>query len=380
MTASLFARLRSLNFKRPLGALTNSAPSHNGQRNHSWAGLIGTAALTISSSGCVAYKCGSACKADGPTEVAQIKQGKEAHWKNFLDGADGEYHGKFCRWDPFECKILADLHLLRGYYVIDEGRGRFFQQKNKIFFEDGSIREMGPWTITEAACSTSKGIRHPRVEADGNTFITSITENRVTAWVAHNISKSNAVEKPGTLSTQMKGKGYELQGHMVEFIFSAEGAKFSVGYVYNDDGKLQHVTWNREDKRKWPSDYWSYGTEMQTLAPEQVRSAVISLGGEVDRVGKGHQVMIEPEFTQIPIERVDWHGHLKSLLQKNVEVRKLPDGLIVLCPSEIPFGEDWSASFIWTTLDEKVVHSVEIRYLASGDFDCLRHVKFDKSQ
>ena len=41
--------------------------------------------------------------------------------------------------------------------------------------------------------------------------------------------------------------------------------------VYDDEkGALQHVTFNREDSRGWPSEYWSTDTAMRTIKPDQV--------------------------------------------------------------------------------------------------------------
>merc|ERR1712226_398834 len=110
-----------------------------------------------------------------------------------MSGAAGDYHGQFVRWDPFTCKTLANMHLQRQYTAMDKGAEAWLQQKNWMYFPDEQVVARGPWDITRA-CATSKGIRHPRVDVDGFTFIHASNENCPTAWIAHKLTNTNAVE------------------------------------------------------------------------------------------------------------------------------------------------------------------------------------------
>ena len=71
--------------------------------------------------------------------------------------------------------------------------------------------------------------------------------------------------------------------------------------------------------------------------------------------------------------RARTHTHTQ---QANTAVFELPDNLVMIVPRSIPWGEAWAASYVWRPSDAPVVHSLETRYLASGDFDCFRHVEF----
>ncbi len=50
--------------------------------------------------------------------------------------------------------------------------------------------------------------------------------------------------------------------------------------------------------------------------------------------------------------------------------------LVMIVHRSNPWGQAWAASYLWRPSDAPVVHSLETRYLANGDFDCFRHVEF----
>lgn len=313
--------------------------------------------------------------------TATTEEGADAHWKNFIRGQWGDFHGRFCRWDPASCDLLVETHLLRSYHVQEQDGEPFLRQQNKIFFDDG--REpvsRGPWDVTKA-CSTERGIVHPRVGQgeSGTTFLITPGSAQATAWAVHTIKKSDPLLNPGVVP--LGGKGHEGQGYMVEMIVShGEHVRLSIGYVYDDEkGALQHVTFNREDSRGWPSEYWSTDTAMRTIKPDQVAAVA---GVATGASGTGHQIEIPvssesgPNLVQLPITDVPWDTHLRSLTQANTAVFELPDNLVMIVPRAIPWGEAWAASYVWRPSDAPVVHSLETRYLASGDFDCFRHVEF----
>jgi hypothetical protein len=303
------------------------------------------------------------------------REGADAHWDNFIGGKWGDFHGRFCRWDPTSCNLLVETHLLRSYHVHEENSERFLRQQNKIFFDDG--REpvsRGPWDVTKA-CSTECGIVHPRVGKgeSGTTFLITPGSAQATAWAVHKITKNDPLLNPGVVPLG-EGKGHEGQGYMVEMIVShGEHVRLSIGYVsaqllparqssrsrwssrtakatqlarrlpsldwlhvtlphsvvirrqgsphpclpltrmfvcarvcmcmcvctcvlcvctcvlhlrgtsgfpvmqqvYDDEkGTLQHVTFNREDNRGWPSAYWSIDKSMCSITPDHVSDVV----------------------------------------------------------------------------------------------------------
>lgn len=319
---------------------------------------------------------GTALSCETKKTKGESWRGEAAHWEVFCDGVQGDYHGTFARWNPYTCDCLMKMHLRRKYVLAGEGDQAVVTQANQMFMDDGKVVDRGPWAITKSH-SNDKGVTHPRVPVPGFTTVSAQTDGcKTTAWVGHAIVDSNAVEKPGTLQTGSAGKGYEGQGHMVELIFKngKKGKKFSIGYAYDAHGVLQHSTWNREDL-EWPSKRWGTETTMTELLPGEASS---SLG--VTDVSKasvvGHQLQFDPDISQRPLSS-KWQGHLASLQQPDVLVRSLPDGMVLVMPPRIPFGRDWSASFMWRPLDEEAVHTVELRYKASGEFDCLRYLKFN---
>mmetsp|Transcript_97361 Transcript_97361/g.142495 ORF Transcript_97361/g.142495 Transcript_97361/m.142495 type:complete len:326 (-) Transcript_97361:69-1046(-) len=313
----------------------------------------------------------------------RIMVGKNQHWENFVDGAGGDFHGKFCRWDPKSCDLLIETHLLRSYHVHGQGSDRFVHQNNKIFFDDerGTV-ERGPWDMIRDISSTECGIIHPRVGSgeSGTTFIVSSGAARATAWAVHNVVKPDFLLSPGVVPL---GKGYAGQGFMIEMMMKhASDVKLSVGYVYDDiEGDLQHVTFNREDSSGWPSPFWGDDKSMLSISAQDVNGA-LGLKEFVSATGCGHQIEIPVKsgsdalLQELKIVDIKFDGHLSSLEQTNTAIFKLPDGLIVLVPRSIPFGHAWSAAYLFRPSDAEIVHSLETRYTASGAFDCFRHVEF----
>jgi len=174
-----------------------------------------------------------AAKAKAAASGVAKREGADAHWDNFIGGKWGDFHGRFCRWDPTSCNLLVETHLLRSYHVHEENSERFLRQQNKIFFDDG--REpvsRGPWDVTKA-CSTECGIVHPRVGKgeSGTTFLITPGSAQATAWAVHKITKNDPLLNPGVVPLG-EGKGHEGQGYMVEMIVShGEHVRLSIGYV-----------------------------------------------------------------------------------------------------------------------------------------------------
>ncbi len=173
-------------------------------------------ALQLRPRSCVGLQASKARAA--PSGATARTEGADAHWENFIRGKWGDFHGRFCRWDPASCDLLVETHLLRSYHVQEQDSELFLRQQNKIFFDDG--REpvsRGPWDVTKA-CSTERGIVHPRVGEgeSGTTFLITPGSAQATAWAVHTIKKSDPLLNPGVVP--LGGKGHEGQGYMVEMI------------------------------------------------------------------------------------------------------------------------------------------------------------------
>lgn len=315
--------------------------------------------------------------------VASQIEGADAHWENFITGTWGDFHGRFCRYDPTSSDLMVETHLLRSYHLHGQGKDTFLRQDNQIFFDDerGTVAR-GPWDVTKATCSTECGIVHPRVGKDetGTTFVVTNGPARATAWAVHQLSKIEPLMSPGVVPL---GKGHEGQGYMVEMILShGQHVRLSVGFVYDDvTAALQHVSFNREDNSGWPSSYWGSETGMQAVSAQDIESLVGITSADVVR-GDGCQIEIPvksqtvPLLQQLQLRDISWSDHLRSRFQSNTVVFKLPDGVVVIAPKAIPFGEKWGASYLWKPADADKVHSVETRYTESGAFDCFRHLEF----
>ena len=155
--------------------------------------------------------------APGVAQGTKKVEGADAHWDNFITGRWGDFHGRFCRYEPTSSNLMVQTHLLRSYHVHGSGSGLFLRQENKIFFGDerGTVAR-GPWDVTKEACNTEKGIVHPRVGdgETGTTFLVTSGSARATAWAVHQIEKTNPLRSPGVVPLG-KGKGHESEGYMV---------------------------------------------------------------------------------------------------------------------------------------------------------------------
>ena len=235
--------------------------------------------------------CSIVASATGDVLVRSRKEGADAHWDNLMRGTWGDFHGRFCRWDPGSLELLIETHLLRSYHIHGEGNNAIFRQDNKIFFDDerGTVAR-GPWDVKKPEHCTEKGFIHPRVGfGQGTTFVMTPPPAQATAWAVHKIAKAEAVLENGIMKL---GKGYEGEGYMVEMIVS-HGAhiKLSVGYIYDYvSGALKHVTFNREDNRGWPSAFWTHDVRMFAIDADSI-DATLGLPSAVTQVlGTGHQV------------------------------------------------------------------------------------------
>jgi hypothetical protein len=163
-------------------------------------------------SGCVSTFMSNA---PGVAQVTKKVEGADAHWENFITGRWGDFHGRFCRYEPTSSNLMVQTHLLRSYQVHGSGSGLFLRQDNKIFFGDerGTVAR-GPWDVTKEACNTERGIVHPRVGdgETGTTFLVTSGSARATAWAVHQIEKTNPLRSPGVVPL---GKGHESEGYMV---------------------------------------------------------------------------------------------------------------------------------------------------------------------
>jgi hypothetical protein len=163
-------------------------------------------------SGCVSTFMSNA---PGVAQVTRKVEGADAHWDNFITGRWGDFHGRFCRYEPTSSNLMVQTHLLRSYQVHGSGSGLFLRQDNKIFFGDErGIVARGPWDVTKEACNTERGIVHPRVGdgETGTTFLVTSGSSRATAWAQHKIEKTNPLRSPGVVAL---GKGHESSGYMV---------------------------------------------------------------------------------------------------------------------------------------------------------------------
>jgi hypothetical protein len=314
---------------------------------------------------------------------------KQAHWNNFLSSPWGDYHGRFCRYDPQSSELLIEQHLLRSYTLTkDESTSSIFlRQMNTIYFDDerGAVVR-GPWDITEA-CNTDRGIIHPRVGAGDDTTFLVAPSDGATAWVQHTIRDGAANVNQGVL--RGLGKGYELPGFMTEMIVAhAPTARMSVGCVYDDAGLLRHITLNREDRAGWPSAFWSPAVAARRLRPADA-AAALGLDPAAAARARGAGARVGSDVAQTPLRDVPWAGHSWALDgagdgadgagDEAAVVLGLPDGVVVTCPPRIPFGRPWAAGLLWRPGGPAggggAVQSLETRYSPAG-IDCFRHVKF----
>jgi hypothetical protein len=252
------------------------------------------------------------------------------------------------------------------------------RHETKIVYDDdrGTV-DRGFWDVTKDQCSTEQGIMHPKVKT-GATFVVTAGEARATAWFAHEMVRFDPA-----ISLD---KENERQGHIIEMIMRhGSNIRLSVGYRYDDvTGEMKHVSFNREDSRGFPSSYWGKDNSMHAISAQDLKGA-LGLTKEVDMVGRGHQIEIpvkshsDPLLQQIELTDIKWTGHLMSLAQADkldTAILKLPDKMVVLAPLSIPFGQAWSAAYLWRPTDSDVVHTLETRYTASGAFDCFCHAEF----
>ena len=251
-----------------------------------------------------------------------------------------------------------------------------------IYEDERGTIVRGPWDITQELHSTDRGIVHPRVgEGSETTFLVSPRDG-ATAWVQHLVTKDQPNQNQGTM--RGLGKGYEQEGFMVEMIASLDGnPRMSVGCIYDDAGRLRHVTLNREDRDGWPSGFWGTEVWARRIAPADVERALGLGPAEAARaIGSGHEVAAAGVGVTA-LDAVEWRGRWAGggggADGADAVVLSLPDGVVVACPPAIPFGRPWSASLLWRPGGPagggRLVQGLETRYSAVGA-ECLRHVRF----
>mmetsp|Transcript_9426 Transcript_9426/g.18833 ORF Transcript_9426/g.18833 Transcript_9426/m.18833 type:complete len:388 (-) Transcript_9426:226-1389(-) len=310
-------------------------------------------------------------------DASEVSIGAEEHWKTFAEWPGGDFLGNFCRWDPISCETIVNLKLLRSYHWQETEADTFLKQTNKIFFEDerGEVSR-GPWHVRKSH-ATEKGLIHERVEEENPaTFVCNLSPGRSNCWFPHQIEK--LLSNPGVIPLGNDGPGY-----MFEFIIQQDThVRSSVGMVYDALGSLKWLTVNREDDREYPSKFWSPNADMVPLSPNDIESA-LNLGDANNLLGYGSKSEFSPEGLLRQRITVDWRQHLTTLSAPNLAVRKGPDGFILLTPLSIQdlssedSGQPWSVAVLWQPENSSKLFSWELRYRASGAFDCFRSVCFD---
>jgi hypothetical protein len=282
---------------------------------------------------------------------------------------------------------LIELHLIRSYHILENEPSvsnlPFVRQINKMLYEDerGTVVR-GPWDMTQELHSTTRGIIHPRVaEGSDTTFLVS-PQDGATAWVQHHVSQDRPNANQGIM--RGLGKGYEQEGFMVEMITSLDGnPRVSVGCIYDDAGRLRHVTLNREDRDGWPSRFWTPDVWARRLSPADVPAALgLTPAAAAAAAAAGHEVSAA-DVRITPIAAVGLPapcgGGGGGDGDAEPVVLGFPDGVVVACPAAIPFGRPWAASVLWRPGGPagggRAVQALETRYSPAGA-ESFRHTRF----
>lgn len=307
---------------------------------------------------------------DDTTMVTSKNEGMKEQWKLWPYFEESiKWHSEWIRYDAestsinerFQacCDFTAhgDHNTQRHTYMYGDGRGTLSEGPT-----------CGPWKQDKAEGSyDSLGMIHPARPY----MRTLLSPDRTGAWLMKELPPHG--ESPS---------GFEL------FLGDGESLRISVGIIYDATGALKQVSAIREDSREEDERiFWSKEEEpllkhtnsddkliaMKKFWPKidsefkSVTSMTVTVPGPVQEIAEG--------LDQVDLTSLKFNS---NNLQDEDVVYEMPDGIFLVCPSQIPdssssTGDFWIAAG-WKK-DESLTSTIEARY-SNFIMSHIVHTKF----
>jgi len=268
-------------------------------------------------------------------------------WPYFKESI--KWHSDWTRWNSFDDDLSVKEHF-KAYRHFTAHDDHYTMHRNTYFYEDkrGTVDEgplSGPWKIDKHDPKASDP--YGAIHAAADIMRTITAPDRSGAWLMKELPHGD---------NRFPGSGFEL------FLGDGENIRFSIGIIYDAAGQLTTVAAIREDSRDFglfwsPHDsqplrkykhggdddddeqlttlltnFWPTTT---TSANSSATSFKVTVPGPVQTITEG-----------VGIDSIDLESlkiHPKKLQEHDV-VFEMPDGIVVICPSQLPEEESESKS------------------------------------
>ena len=248
---------------------------------------------------------------------------QKQNWKNFYNNHLGNWQGIWTRY-TFEGEIIEVIRSLRSLRGNPEN-AEIIHHTNRYEYADGrTVEKSWDWEMNKSSNAFPK-------------MRSLFFENGAAAWVTKQLEISSFFQ--------------------VELFFRYKDLRLSIPVIYNDKSSNRVVTF-REDKRGFPSQYWS-----QELLLVQRKFA---------DDWRGHSVTMTPDFkvsAPVPTKLNLGRDGYKSFF--------LPDGISVNCPPKLEIGKSFSITGNWLVTNS-YLQQITTNYDNSGAFSGITYEELSK--
>ena len=242
---------------------------------------------------------------------------QKQNWQNFYNNHRGDWQGIWTRY-TFEGEIIEVIKSLRSLQGNSENVN-IIHHTNRYQYADGrTVEKSWDWQLNKRSNAFPK-------------MRSLFFENGAAAWV----------------TTQLEVAAF----FQVELFFRHQDLRLSIPVIYNDDSSNRVVTF-REDKRGFPSQYWSQ--ELDLLAQRKFGN---NWQGNLIAIASDLKVS-----ASVPT-KLNWgRDGYKNFF--------LPDGVSVNCPPRLEIGSSFSITGNWLVTDS-YLQQITANYDDSGTFSSV---------
>lgn len=238
----------------------------------------------------------------------------EQNWKNFYNNHLANWHGIWTRY-TFEGEIIEVIKSLRSLQGDPENTETIHHTNRYVYADGRTVEKSWDWHMNKRS-NAFPSMRSLYFECG------------TAAWVMRQLEVSSFFQ--------------------VELFFRYKDLRLSVPVIYNDNSSNRVVTF-REDKRGFPSEYWS---EELDLIDER----------KFSNDWQGHSITMTPDLKvsdPVPTQFNWGPDGFKNFF--------LPDGISVNCPPRVEIGRSFSITANWLVTDS-YLQQITANYDDSGAF------------
>lgn len=246
----------------------------------------------------------------------------DQNWKNFYQNHLGDWHGLWTRY-TFEGEIIEVVQSLRSLQGDSENTDTIYHTNRYIYSDGRTVEKSWDWHLNKRSNA------FPLLQS-------LFFECGAAAWVTKQLEVSSFFQ--------------------VELFFRHEDLRLSVPVIYNDNSSNRVVTF-REDKRGFPSLYWS--EELNLLTQKKF-----------SKDWQGNRITMTPDLkvsASLPT-KLNWGSDgYKNFF--------LPDGVSVSCPPRLEMGKSFSITANWLVTDS-YLQQITTHYDDCGAFSTVTFEDF----